>query len=47
MTSSLCRQGEAGGEEEEDEARRISVVTGLTEAPVIRWTTRISIGPWS
>jgi hypothetical protein len=36
MTSSLCRQGEAGAEEEEDEAHQISVVTSLTEAPVIR-----------
>jgi hypothetical protein len=37
--------GGGEGEEEDDEARRIMVVTGLVEAPMIRRTTRISIGP--
>jgi hypothetical protein len=44
-SSSSCRQGEAEGEEEEDEARRISVVTGHVEAPAIRRMAHISIGP--
>jgi hypothetical protein len=40
-------RGEAEGEEqEEDEARQISVVTGLVQALVIHRTVRISIGPW-
>jgi hypothetical protein len=42
--SSLSRQGEEGEEEEDNEARHITVVTG-PGAPVIRQTTWISIGP--
>jgi hypothetical protein len=39
-------RGEAEGEEqEEDEARQISVVTGLVQALVIHRTVRISIDP--
>jgi hypothetical protein len=43
-SSSSGRQGEAEGEQEEDEAHRISVVTGLVEAQVIHQTVMISIG---
>jgi hypothetical protein len=43
-SSSSGRQGEAEGEQEEDEAHRISVVTDLVEAQVIHQTVMISIG---
>jgi hypothetical protein len=38
--------GEAEGEEEEDQVCQISVVTSLVEASVIRQMARISISPW-